>query len=478
MAVPAFLFLLCGTILVVFYNKLPRNGGTVTLYLPVPCPGLNPACMNVLIIGAGGREHALAWKISQSPYSERIFVAPGNAGTAQIATNVDISITDFEELAKFATDFNIMMLVVGQEAALVEGIADYFAERDYLQHILVVGPRRAGAQLEGSKDFSKKFLLKYGIPTARYETFTAQTFDQGISYLQNHPYPVVLKADGLAAGKGVVIAQNFEEAQVALTGMLQENQFGAAGSKVVVEEFLQGIELSAFILTDGKEYVLLPEAKDYKRIGEGDTGLNTGGMGAVSPVPFADEAFMNKVRQRIIEPTLQGLQQEGIPYTGFLFIGLMNTNGDPYVIEYNVRLGDPETEAILPRINSDLFELFRALHDHELGQFQLEVDPRSATTIFLVSGGYPGDYEKGKEISGLQTALPENTLCFHAGTKQTHSGQIVTDGGRVIAVTALGQDMEEALEKANIAAEQITWEGRNYRRDIGFDLKRFLAQQL
>ncbi|ALI99720.1 phosphoribosylamine--glycine ligase [Rufibacter tibetensis] len=433
--------------------------------------------MNVLIIGAGGREHALAWKISQSPYCERIYVAPGNAGTAQIATNVDISITDFAELAKFATDFNIMMVVVGQEAALVEGIADYFAEKDFLKHILVVGPQKAGAQLEGSKDFSKQFMLKYGIPTARYQTFTAETFDQSLAYLQNHPYPVVLKADGLAAGKGVVIAQNFEEASSAITGMLKNNKFGSAGSKVVIEEFLQGIELSAFILTDGKDYVLLPEAKDYKRIGEGDTGLNTGGMGAVSPVPFADEAFMGKVRERVIVPTLQGLQQEGIPYTGFLFIGLMNTNGDPYVIEYNVRLGDPETEAILPRIKSDLFELFRALHDHELGQFQLEVDSRSATTIFLVSGGYPEDYAKGKEIKGLEKTLPENTLCFHAGTKETETGQVVTDGGRVIAVTGLGQDMEEALEKANAAAAQITWEGRNFRQDIGFDLKQYLADR-
>ncbi|GGK58191.1 phosphoribosylamine--glycine ligase [Rufibacter glacialis] len=431
--------------------------------------------MNVLIIGAGGREHALAWKISQSPYCERIFVAPGNAGTAQIATNVDISTTNFEELAKFATDFNIMMLVVGPEDPLVAGIVDYFAERDYLQHILVVGPQKAGAQLEGSKDFSKQFMLKHGIPTAQYQTFTATTFDQALAYLQQHTYPVVLKADGLAAGKGVVIAQNYDEASEAITGMLKNNQFGSAGSKVVVEQFLQGIELSAFILTDGQDYVLLPEAKDYKRIGEGDTGLNTGGMGAISPVPFADKAFMDKVRERVILPTLQGLRQEGIHYSGFLFIGLMNTNGDPYVIEYNVRLGDPETEAILPRIKSDLFELFKALHDHELGQFQLEVDPRSATTIFLVSGGYPGDYEKGKEIKGLETALPENTLCFQAGTKQTEEGHVVNDGGRVIAVTGLGQDMEEALAKANAAAAQITWEGRNFRRDIGFDLKQYLT---
>ncbi|MFC6998531.1 phosphoribosylamine--glycine ligase [Rufibacter roseus] len=434
--------------------------------------------MNVLIIGSGGREHALAWKLSQSPYAERIFVAPGNAGTAQIATNVDISITNFEELAKFAADFNVMMVVVGQEAALVEGIADYFAEKEYLKNILVVGPRKAGAQLEGSKDFSKQFLLKHNIPTARYRTFTADTHDQAVDYLKGHSYPVVLKADGLAAGKGVVIAQNFEEASLALSGMLLHQKFGAAGHKVVIEEFLQGIELSAFILTDGKEYVLLPEAKDYKRIGEGDTGLNTGGMGAVSPVPFADEAFMGKVREQVIEPTLRGLQADNIPYTGFLFIGLMNVNGDPYVIEYNVRLGDPETEAILPRIKSDLFELFKALHDHELGKFQLEIDPRSATTIFLVSGGYPEDYEKGKEIQGLEKELPEGTLCFHAGTKLTEEGQVVTDGGRVIALTALGEDMEDALQKANLAATYIKWQGRYFRHDIGFDLKQYLASSL
>lgn len=438
----------------------------------------NPTCMNVLIIGSGGREHALAWKLSQSPYAERIFVAPGNAGTAQVATNVDISITNFEELAKFSSDFNIMMVVVGQEAALVEGIADHFAEREYLKHVLVVGPQKAGAQLEGSKDFSKQFLLKHNIPTARYQTFTAQSHEQALEYLKGHPYPVVLKADGLAAGKGVVIAQDYQEAESALAGMLLHQKFGAAGDKVVIEEFLQGIELSAFILTDGKEYVLLPEAKDYKRIGEGDTGLNTGGMGAVSPVPFADEVFMNKVKERVIEPTLHGLQADHIPYSGFLFIGLMNVNGDPYVIEYNVRLGDPETEAILPRIKSDLFELFKALHDHELGKFQLEIDPRSATTIFLVSGGYPEEYEKGKEIQGLDVALPEGALCFHAGTKLTQDGKVVTDGGRVIALTALGEDMEEALRKANLAASQIKWDGRNFRQDIGFDLKKYAASSL
>ena len=417
----------------------------------------------------------MAWKLSQSEYAERIFVAPGNAGTAQIATNVDISISNFEELAKFSSDFNIMTVVVGQEAALVDGIADYFSEKEYLQHILVVGPRKAGAQLEGSKDFSKEFMLRHNIPTARYQTFTAETHVQAISYLQNHSYPVVLKADGLAAGKGVVITQNFAEAQETISSMLLQNKFGAAGNKVVVEEFLQGIEVSVFILTDGQEYVLLPEAKDYKRIGEGDTGLNTGGMGAVSPVPFADVAFMANVRTRVIEPTLRGLQSDGIPYSGFLFIGLMNDNGNPAVVEYNVRLGDPETEAILPRIKSDLFELFKALHDHELGQFQIELDPRSATTIFLVSGGYPGDYEKGHQIEGLNQPVSEDALIFQAGTKLTENGEAVTDGGRVVAVTGLGQNMEEALANANAAASQITWQGRTFRSDIGFDLKRYLA---
>ncbi|QMU26854.1 phosphoribosylamine--glycine ligase [Adhaeribacter radiodurans] len=425
--------------------------------------------MNILIIGSGGREHALAWKLKQSQYCERIFVAPGNAGTAEIATNVDISITNFKELAKFADDFNIMMVVVGQEAALVDGIHDYFQSLDYLKHILVIGPCKAGAQLEGSKDFSKRFMQQYNIPTARYQTFTVDSFQEGLTYLQNHAYPVVLKADGLAAGKGVVIAGSYEEAAAELQAMLQGQKFGAASSKVVIEEFLQGIEVSVFILTDGKEYVLLPEAKDYKRIGEGDTGLNTGGMGAISPVPFANEIFMQKVRERIIQPTLQGLQTENIPYSGFIFIGLINVNSEPYVIEYNVRLGDPETEAILPRIKSDLFELFRALHDHELQNFRLEIDPRTAATIMLVAEGYPGDYRKGDEISGLDQ--PTEALLFQAGTTLTEDKKILTNGGRVLAVTGLGNNITEALEQARQSAEKITWAGRNYRRDIGFDLR-------
>lgn len=425
--------------------------------------------MNVLIIGSGAREHALAWKLSQSPYAEQIFVAPGNAGTAELHTSCAIDIHDFDEVAKFVTDFNIMMVVVGPENVLVEGIHDYFQEKDFLRDVLVVGPKKLGAMLEGSKDFCKAFLQKNNIPTARYATFTETNYREAVEYLRTHSYPVVLKADGLASGKGVIIAQDFEEAIDSLEAMIRNNKFGKAGSKVVIEEFLQGIEVSVFILTDGKEYVLLPEAKDYKRIGEGDAGLNTGGMGAISPVPFVDEAFMQKVKERVIEPTIRGMQADNLDYTGFLFIGLMNVNGDPYVIEYNVRLGDPETEAILPRIKSDLFELFLALHDHKLGDFKLEIDPRTAATMFLVSGGYPEGFEKGKEISGLEQAYPD-TLVFHAGTKRVDD-KILTNGGRVIAVTGLGANMEEALAKANAAAENINWTDRYYRRDIGFDLK-------
>jgi len=425
--------------------------------------------MNILIIGSGGREHALAWKLRQSEYSEKIYVAPGNAGTAQVATNVDIAITDFDVLAKFAADFDIMMVVVGQEAALVAGIHDYFQSLDYLKHVLVVGPCKDGAQLEGSKDFSKQFMQRHQIPTARYRTFTEENYTEAVEYLRTHPYPVVLKADGLAAGKGVIIAQNFAEARQELDAMLHQHRFGAAGHKVVVEEFLQGIELSAFILTDGKEYVLLPEAKDYKRIGEGDTGLNTGGMGAVSPVPFADATFMQKVKTRIIEPTLSGLQADNISYFGFLFIGLMNMAGDPYVIEYNVRLGDPETEAILPRIRTDLFELFRALHDGELGSVQLDIDPRTATTMMLVAGGYPESYEKGKVISGLEKVY--DIYAFHAGTALNSENEVLTNGGRVLALTALGDTLEDALAQVNAAAQEVTWPGRYYRSDIGFDLK-------
>ncbi|GAB3533533.1 phosphoribosylamine--glycine ligase [Pontibacter brevis] len=425
--------------------------------------------MNVLIIGSGAREHAIAWKLNQSEYCEKIFLAPGNAGTTQFGTTAAVNIHDFDEVAKFATDFDIMMIVVGSENTLVDGIHDFFQSSEYLRHILVVGPKKTGAMLEGSKDYCKAFFQRYNIPTARYQTFTEDTFAQAAEYLRKHSYPVVLKADGLAAGKGVIIAQDYDQAIDALEDMLRNKRFGNASSKVVIEEYLQGIEVSVFILTDGKDYVLLPEAKDYKRIGEGDSGLNTGGMGAISPVPFVDDVFMQKVKERVIDPTLRGMQEEQMDYTGFLFIGLMNVNGEPYVIEYNVRLGDPETEAILPRIKSDLFELFRALHDHKLGEFQLEIDPRTATTVFLVSGGYPEGFEKGKEISGIDK-VPSDVLVFHAGTKMVN-GKLVNSGGRVIAVTALADTMEEALAKANAAAETITWQDRYYRHDIGFDLK-------
>lgn len=424
--------------------------------------------MKVLIIGSGAREHAIAWKLSQSPYCEKIYVAPGNAGTASIATNVDVSITDFAEIAKFATDFDIMMVVVGQEAALVDGIHDYFLASEYLKEILVVGPCAAGAQLEGSKDFSKNFMQKYGIPTARSKTFTAENYDEGLEYLKTQQFPTVLKADGLAAGKGVIIAQDLDEANFHFKDMLQEHRFGKASAKVVVEDFMAGIEASAFILTDGKEYLLLPEAKDYKRIGEGDTGPNTGGMGAISPVVFADDTFLEKVKTRIIEPTLKGLQAENIPYSGFLFIGLMNVGGDPFVVEYNVRLGDPETESILPRIKSDLFEMFQALHDHTLGSYHLEIDPRTAATVVLVSGGYPENYTKGFEITGLENQTDVHV--FHAGTGLNQDKKVVNEGGRVIAVTALGNDLEEALEKAKAAANKIEWQGRYFRKDIGLDL--------
>lgn len=431
--------------------------------------------MNVLIIGSGAREHAIAWKLSQSQYCDKIFVAPGNAGTSEFHTNASIDIHNFEELAKFAADFNIMMMVVGQENALVEGIHDYFQNSEYLKHILVIGPKKAGAMLEGSKDFCKAFFQRHNIPTAGYQTFTEDTFREAAEYLREHSYPAVIKADGLASGKGVIIAQNFDEALDALDDMLRNHKFGKASSKVVIEEYLEGIEVSVFILTDGKDYVLLPEAKDYKRIGEGDTGLNTGGMGAISPVPFANDVFMQKVKDSVILPTLAGLQADNIPYTGFLFIGLMNVNGEPYVIEYNVRLGDPETEAILPRIKSDLFELFCALHDHKLGEFNLEIDPRTAATVFLVSGGYPEGFEKGKEISGIDQVDPD-TLVFHAGTKLVDD-KLINNSGRVIAVTALGDTLDEALAKANAAAEKINWQDRYYRHDIGFDLRKLSVSE-
>ena len=428
--------------------------------------------MNILILGSGGREHALAWKIKQSPQCEALYVSPGNAGTATVAQNVSLFSDDYHDeafahIASFMLENKVQLLVVGPEAPLVAGVQDYFKRRDDLQDILVIGPDQAAAQLEGSKDYAKAFMQKYGIPTAPSRTFTAEQLAEGLAYLQDLPLPIVLKADGLAAGKGVIISNNREEAQQHLREMLEGRRFGEASDKVVVENFLQGIELSVFVLTDGQHYCILPEAKDYKRIGVGDTGPNTGGMGAVSPVPFADGAFMQKVDEQIIQPTIHGLQQEEHDYRGFIFIGLMNVDGDPYVIEYNVRLGDPEAEVIIPRLESDLLDLLLATANRSLDTASLSISPQTATTVVMVSEGYPGSYQKGKEISGLSGI--DEALVFHAGT-QSSEDHVLTNGGRVLAITALDENLPQALSKSYQAVEQIRWEGLYYRKDIGKDL--------
>lgn len=423
--------------------------------------------MKILILGSGGREHAFAWKIAQSPLCTALFIAPGNAGTSQVAQNVAIEATDFDRLADFIAANAIELVVVGPEAPLVAGFTDFMRQHPTLNHVRVVGPDKAGAALEGSKDFAKQFMMRHGIPTAAYRSFDSSNLEEGIAYLATLQAPYVLKADGLAAGKGVLIINDLSEAQAALREMIAEAKFGAASATVVVEQFLQGIELSVFVLTDGKDYCLLPAAKDYKRIGEGDTGLNTGGMGAVSPVPFANEEFLKKVEERIVKPTLAGLQKEGIDYVGFIFIGLMNVGGEPYVIEYNVRMGDPETEVVIPRIKSDLLTLLDAASRRRLAQAAFEIDSRTAVTVMLVSGGYPEAFEKGKPISGLDR-IGEVTA-FHAGTKQ-QGETVVTAGGRVIALTALADSMQEALQRSYRAAETIAYEGKYYRRDIGRDL--------
>jgi len=423
--------------------------------------------MNILILGSGGREHAFAKKITESSKVNQLFVAPGNAGTHTIATNVDISPTDFDSIKDFVLSNDINMVVVGPEAPLVEGVHDYFLSDEELKSIPVIGPQKDGATLEGSKDFSKKFMEKYKIPTAKYQTFSEDTLEKGYQFLETLHPPYVLKADGLAAGKGVLILNSFEEAKAELKEMLANAKFGNASATVVIEEFLKGIELSVFVLTDGKDYKILPSAKDYKRIGEGDTGLNTGGMGAISPVPFADEEFINKVEDLIVKPTISGLQKEGIDYRGFLFIGLMNDNGNPSVVEYNVRMGDPETEVVLPRIESDLIDLFEGVANQNLGKKSFSVTPQTATTVMLVSGGYPESYEKGKEISGLENV--EDSIVYHAGTKLVDE-KIVTSGGRVMAITSFGDSIQEALEKSYKNIDKISFEKMNYRKDIGFDL--------
>ena len=423
--------------------------------------------MNILIIGSGGREHAISWKINQSSKCDKLFVAPGNAGTEQLATNVDLGVTDFKGISSFIKKENINLVVIGPEEPLVKGLVDFLEADSDLQDLKIVGAAQEGAQLEGSKDYSKEFMFRHNIPTAAYKTFTSAQVTEALAYLETIPAPYVLKADGLAGGKGVIISENLDDAKKELNEMLANLKFGEASSKVVIEQFLDGIELSVFVLTDGEGYVILPEAKDYKRIGEGDTGLNTGGMGALSPVPFADQAFMQKIEDRIIKPTVDGLKKDGIKYKGFIFFGLIKVNGEPMTIEYNVRMGDPETEVVMPRIKSDFVDLLIATADSTLKDATIEFTDEAASTVMLVAGGYPEAYNKGDEISGLD--LVENVIPFHAGTKSVN-GKIVTNGGRVIAVSALGKDLAEALAKSNKAAEEITWDKRNYRTDIGFDL--------
>ena len=426
--------------------------------------------MNILILGSGGREYALAWKIAQSAKTEKLFIAPGNAGTGSLGINLPIEATEFESIKKAVVEHDIDMVIVGPENPLVEGIHDYFLNDDYLKHVKIIGPVKAGARLEGSKDFAKQFMVKHHIPTAAYKTFNHKNLEEGYIFLESLQPPYVLKADGLAAGKGVVIMSDLEEAKSELKAMIEEAKFGDASAKVVVEEFLSGIELSVFVVTDGKSYLLLPEAKDYKRIGEGDTGLNTGGMGSISPVPFAGKEFMTKVEESIIKPTINGLKSDGIPYQGFIFFGLIKVDDEPYVIEYNCRLGDPETESIIPRINNDLVDILMAIADGTLHEQKISIDERYAASVMLVSGGYPEQYEKGKTITGLNSV--SNCITFHAGTTtDVESLEVKTSGGRVLAVTALGTNLKEALNLAYQNAEIIQYEGKTYRSDIGFDLK-------
>lgn len=422
--------------------------------------------MNILLIGSGGREHAIAWKLKQSSILDKLYIAPGNAGTKNIGINVDIKINDFETLGKFALEKNINMLIVGPEEPLVKGIHDYFKSDESLKHINVIGPAKHGALLEGSKDFAKQFMIRHNIPTAKYQSFTKSTFGEACSFLETMKPPYVLKADGLAAGKGVVIPDNIIDAKNEME-MMFSGKFGDAGTTVVIEEFLKGIELSVFVLTDGQSYVILPEAKDYKRIGTGDTGLNTGGMGSVSPVPFADAAFMKQVEETIIKPTIEGLQKDNIPYIGFIFFGLIKVEGNPFVIEYNVRLGDPETESVMPRIKSDLAELFQATATGKLSEYKLETDTRTVTTVMLVSGGYPEAYENGKNISNLEKIT--DGMVFHAGTTEK-DGIVKTQGGRVIAVSSYGNSIKDSISKSVKNAKIIDFEGKYFRDDIGFDL--------
>ena len=424
--------------------------------------------INILMVGSGGREHAMAWKIKQSSLLNQLFIAPGNAGTSMVGTNLPIGISDFEGLKKAAIDHQIDLVLVGPEVPLCEGLHDFFLAESRLKHIKVVGPQKLGAQLEGSKDFAKEFMMRHQIPTAKYCSVTSVSLSDGLAFLKTMKSPYVLKADGLAAGKGVLIINDLKEAEMSLKEML-DGQFGAASSKVVVEEFLSGIECSVFVITDGKDYKILPVAKDYKRIGEGDSGLNTGGMGSISPVPFADASFMKKVEDRIIRPTVIGLQEDGIPYNGFLFFGLISCQSEPMVIEYNVRMGDPETEAVMLRIKSDFVELLIGAADGTMAEKTIEIDPRTAVAVMLVSGGYPGTYQKGKVIKGLDKM--ENSIAFHAGTR-FKGAEICTDGGRVLAISSYGQSIDEALSHSYKNAQIIEFDGKYYRKDLGFDLQK------
>ncbi|WP_430428565.1 phosphoribosylamine--glycine ligase [Maribacter litoralis] len=423
--------------------------------------------MNILILGSGGREHTFAWKLAQSKKLSKLFVAPGNAGTDNIATNVPIGVNDFQEIKKLVLKENIQLVVVGPEDPLVNGIHDFFLADAEIKDIAVIGPEKLAATLEGSKEFAKEFMMRHQIPTAQYKSFTSETVEEGFKFLEQLNPPYVLKADGLAAGKGVVILNDLDDAKNELKSMLVDKKFGSASATVVIEEFLDGIELSVFVLTDGDSYKVLPTAKDYKRIGEGDTGLNTGGMGAISPVPFASKAFMDKIEQRIVKPTVEGLKKDNMPYKGFIFIGLIKVGDDPKVIEYNVRMGDPETEVVLPRIQNDMVDLLKVVADQKLAEIELQLDERTATTVMTVSGGYPGSYEKGKEITGIESI--KDSLVFHAGTT-LKEGKVVTNGGRVMAITSFGSDFKTALSKSYENVEKLSFEGMNYRKDLGFDL--------